>query len=86
MSDLGETFKAMREESQTRRAENKIRGLRELDEAGIPYQVFSWDHVLVYGFDYWPSTGLFIDRKTKRRGRGIRKLLLKIEDLEKASD
>ena len=29
-------------------------------------------HLIVEGkFDFWPSTGLFINRTTKERGRGI---------------
>ena len=35
-------------------------------------------HIIVENFDFWPSTGLFINRKTKKRGRGIFNLLKQI--------
>lgn len=75
MSELGETFQAMREESQERRQSNCIRSLLKLKESNVPFKVLSPEHLRVGDFDYWPTTGLFIHLKTKKRGRGVHNLL-----------
>jgi hypothetical protein len=79
-SELGETFRAMREDSQRRRAANLEHGLFTLRARGHAYTMFSGTHVRVGDYDYWPSTGLWIHVTNRRsRGRGILGLLCKLE-------
>jgi len=75
MGDMGDIFRAARTESQERRGRNLVNGIAALRDAGIDFVVLSESHVRVGAFDYWPSTGLFIERAAKRRGRGINNLL-----------
>ena len=75
MGDMGDIFRDMREFNKERRHQNLERGLERLKESGVDFKMLSPDHVRVSGYDYWPSTGLFIEMKTKRRGRGIGNLL-----------
>lgn len=43
-----------------------------LDAHKIPYKTSDDVHFVVRGeIDYWPTTGKFIVRKTKKQGRGI---------------
>jgi hypothetical protein len=87
MSDLGETFKEYRKMRKEKKIKNIHTSLDILDRNEIDYKILSMNgpHILVEGFDYWASTGLFINRKTKKRGRGIFNLLklinCKIKDL-----
>lgn len=52
-------------------------------ENNINYENYSEVHFCVEkDFDYWPTTGKFINRKTKKSGRGIFNLL---KELKKVS-
>jgi predicted Ser/Thr protein kinase len=78
MSELGDTFKALHEYKKEKKANNIDGSLSLLESMGVEHKVLSYNnhHTLVVGrIDFWPSTGKWIDRKTKRYGRGIRKLL-----------
>ncbi|MGE3608045.1 MAG: hypothetical protein AB7I27_00555 [Bacteriovoracaceae bacterium] len=75
MTDIGETFKAYREERKEKRASNHFRSVDILEEMGVHYTRLSYSHYRINDYDFWPSTGLFIHVKTKKRGRGIRNLL-----------
>lgn len=51
-----------------------------LKEKGIPFESFkNGDHLHVkfngYNVDFWPSTGLFIDRDSDYKARGVNTLL-----------
>lgn len=76
--DLGPTFRDMREDGKARRASNRERSVLILEERGIEFTRFSESHLRVGDFDFWPGTGLFINRKTKRDGRGVFNLLKKL--------
>lgn len=40
-------------------------------------------HLIVFDrFDFWPGSGLFIDRNTQERGSGIDALLAKLRELK----
>lgn len=75
MSELGELFKDLREERKEKRAANKELSVALLQDKGVSYKRLSDDHLRVGEFDYWPSTGLFMHTKTKKRGRGVFNLL-----------
>ena len=75
MSELGELFSLLREENKNKRLINKNSTLALLDERKISYKRLSDTHFLIENYNFWPSTGLYIHRKTKKRGRGIFNLL-----------
>jgi hypothetical protein len=66
-------------ERQERVGRNKSFAVEMLRECNVSFQVKNnGEHVIVAGnpaTDYWPGTGLFIQRKTKKEGRGIYNLL-----------
>lgn len=79
MGDMGEFWKdvgpALKKDSQEKRANNLMQSLSALQQNGIEFNQLSPTHFRVGDFDYWPSTGLFINRKTQRRGRGVFNLI-----------
>lgn len=77
MSDweYAEAFKAMKEEGRRKRALNLSSSLRLLAAAGVEFKLLSSTHARVGEYDFWPSTGLFIHTKTKKRNRGVQKLI-----------
>lgn len=77
MSDMAETFKAMNDYAQAKRRDNTIKSTRLLKLANVEFvSKNNGAHLIVLNrWDYWPSTGLFIDRSNQKRGRGITNLL-----------
>lgn len=75
MSELGEMYRALREDSQFRKTCNHDKSLAILKEKGYNPKKLSPTHYRVQDWDYWPSTGLFINIETKKRGRGVFGLL-----------
>ena len=81
MGDMGDTFRAMRECAQQRRDCNTASSTRILQENGIPYATFNNGVMLRIGiYDFFPSTGLFINRATKKKARGVFNLIKKIRE------
>lgn len=88
MSDMGDDFKALREESQIKRASNRNNASEILKKAGVSFLIKNGGaHFVVFclaesqkpQFDFWPGTGKFINRNTKRSGRGIFNLIREAE-------
>lgn len=77
-SELGDIFKAHREAAKLKKTKNAETAVKLLSEKKVPYVALSEVHLRVGDFDYWPSTGLFIHTKDKKRGRGIYNLLKKL--------
>jgi hypothetical protein len=77
MSDLGEYWKDVNDYYQAKRCSNTIHSTEILKRAGVQFESYNnGAHLIVSGkFDFWPSTGLFIDRITRKRNRGIHNLL-----------
>ena len=80
MSEIGETFQSLREMSQSKRATNRKESARLLTKRGIAFVVKNnGAHLIVQGrrstIDFWPGTGLWIDRDTNTTGRGVQKLI-----------
>lgn len=78
MSDLGDTFKAMREDGKKRKLQNHCRALEALRAHHIPIKILGPHHYRVGRFDFWPSTGKYLNRETKKYGRGLMNLILEI--------
>lgn len=74
-------FRAMNAESKRRRRVNTENSTQLLQSHNIPFDSRNdGSHLIVAGYDFWPSTGLFISRDTeKRRGRGVKNLIKLIE-------
>jgi len=84
MGDMRETFKAFKEIRKAELKEEKNGRQKEamelLTKHNIHFYVLGPFHLLVENrVDYWPSTGKFIDRKTKRKDLGIKELLRHID-------
>lgn len=78
--DLKDLFAGLKEEGKQRRALNRFSSEDILKQKGIPYKAFTADHFRVGQFDFWPATGLFIDIKTKKRGRGVFNLIKRLKE------
>lgn len=80
MSEISEIFKALKINKQEKKLDNHTKSINILKEKNIPYKMLSSTHIRIEdSFDFWPTTGLFINIKTKKRGRGIFKLLKEIK-------
>lgn len=75
MSELGDIFNGWKEEKQKKRASNLVNSLELLNEHGIEPQKLSSSHFRIGEFDFWPSTGKYLNRKTGRYSRGVRNLI-----------
>jgi hypothetical protein len=75
MSDIGETFAAMREVSQEKKRNNLVSSIQILKSNGIDFTQLSDHHFRIGDYDFWPSTGKFRNRITSKAGRGVFKLV-----------
>lgn len=79
MGELGETYKAMKEHGQEKRANNREQSAKYLTTAGIPFTSNNGGaHLVVKGpdcyIDFWPGTGRWITRNGVK-GFGVRNLV-----------
>lgn len=72
-----QVWESERKYSQEKRARNRRRSSEILQEKGWRFETRNEGaHLIVEGrWDFWPGTGLFIDRKTKARKRGVFNLM-----------
>lgn len=75
MSELGDTFKEMRQQRRDKKASNLTNSVQMLQQRGVPFKTFNGGiHLRVCNaVDYWPSTGLWMHNG--KRKRGVFKLL-----------
>lgn len=78
MSELGELFKALKEDRKLKKEFNYGNSIEILKNNGIKFEFLSTYHIKIGEFNFWPSTGLFIHVKTKKRGRGVFNLIRRI--------
>lgn len=76
-SDIGEAFAAIREMQREKKYSNRISSTSLLEKHGISFiSKNNGIHLIVSDrWDFWPSTGKFIDRQTKKQGRGVFNLI-----------
>lgn len=82
MGDMGEIFRAMREDKKQKKEVRKHWALQVLDDNRIEYTVLSENgpHLRIGEFDFWPSTGVFVHRKIRGlRGVGVKQLMKFLE-------
>ena len=77
MGDMGEMFNDLKKHTKAKKRNNLEYSTKMLEDAGIPFiKKNGGVHLIVDGaFDFWPSTGLFINRSTQKQGRGVKNLL-----------
>lgn len=75
MSDDSDIWKDMRKEGQLRKKLNLERSLKILHKEGIEFSMLTDYQVRIGDYDFWPSTGLFLNRVTQKKGRGVFTLL-----------
>ena len=81
ISDFGtEAWRALKVESQERRASNRSRSAELLKAAGIEFEERNHGaHLIVtHGaqvYDFWPGTGLWTHRATRDTARGVHSLM-----------
>lgn len=87
MGDMGEVFNAMRKAAQDKRAANREQSAKMLQDAGIPFDSHNHGaHLIVDGrYDFWPGTGLWIERSTKKDGRGVHSLMKHVKQTTEAA-
>lgn len=85
MSDTGDTYRAMREDSKKRRAHNRDKSQAILKRHGILFEsrnngahlIIREGNVTVA--DFWPGTGLW-EMREGRKGRGVFKLIKALQE------
>jgi hypothetical protein len=82
--DMSATFRALKQHSQGKRRSNLDNSTKLLRERGITFDVYNNGvHLAIRSgertWDFWPSTGKFIERKSKRSGRGVFNLLNQLD-------
>ena len=76
LDDYTEAYDALRNERIEKRRRNTESSTRLLRDKGIEFQSHNDGvHLVAGSFDFWPSTGLFINRDTGKRGRGVFNLI-----------
>lgn len=80
MSEDGEIWAEIKADRQAKKEENRIQSMALLEEKGIEVLVLSENngHCRIGDYDFWPTTGKFINRKTQQAGRGVFSLLKKL--------
>lgn len=81
MGDMGDVFNALREHNKQKRSSNTESSTKILKEKRIAFTSFNNGVMLRVGdFDFFPSTGLFINKTTKEKSRGVFNLIKKIQN------
>jgi len=80
MSEIGDDFAFLKEQSMKKRKANRENSQDILEERNIKFiSKNEGAHLIVTGkeglIDFWPGTGLFITRKGSKQGRGVFNLI-----------
>lgn len=81
MSDLGDHFQAMKDHGKERKRYNLERSLGLLRANKVEFTKLTDHHYRIGVYDFWPSTGVYLNRETKKKGRGVFNLIKKVEGL-----
>lgn len=88
MSDMGDDFKMLKDHSKEKRKANlewsTVKVEEFLKKNDINYEIKNdGQHFIIDNeWDYWPSGGLFINRKTKKKSRGMNNLIAAIKKVK----
>lgn len=88
MGDVGDDMRAMRGFNQAKRAGNRESSTSELQRLGVEFESKNdGAHLIVENvLDFWPGTGLWINRRTHKRGRGVFGMLRNLEQWNKEQE
>jgi len=77
MGDMGDLFNDWRKVKQEKRSANRQSSAEMLRGAGIAFEERNGGaHLIVEGrVDFWPGTGLWIQRGTNSKQRGVQALI-----------
>jgi len=90
MGDMGEYWRDVKPMLKERREKHVERmgtsANRNIEKLGYPYTHYESNHQFAIEtnkgiIDYWGTTGTWIDRKTKKRGKGLRGLRKYLEEI-----
>ena len=75
--DDSEMWRKVREDGQRKKEQNTVQSLELLRRHGVEFICLSEKgrHYRIGEYDFWPSTGKFINRTTKESGRGVFNLI-----------
>lgn len=79
MSEVVEIYQEIREERKNKRWNNYEKSKQILIDRQIDFTEKANGHFIIENYDFWATTGLFIHRKRKKRGRGIHNLLKQLK-------
>lgn len=89
-SEVYEYFNAIRERGREKRKMNTATSPMYLKAHDVYFETKTPSHLHVFGegcrVDFWPGTGLWIDTKNQRRGRGVKGLVKYIKSSMKESN
>lgn len=85
MGDMGDVFRGMQEASKERRANNREGSAELLVLAAVPFVSKNGGaHLIVDGrIDFWPGTGLWMDRKSMKKRRGVQDLIRHVNNTKR---
>lgn len=78
MSEIGDTFDALREGRRKKKESNHRRSIAILKERKFQIKQFDAFSYRVEGFNFWPTTGKYYHPKLKITGRGVFNLIKEI--------
>ena len=74
--ESGEKYREEYEEKKAKRKSNLEWSTNYLKKMGVKFESRNNGiHLIIGEFDFWPSTGKFISRKTKKKSRGVKNLV-----------
>lgn len=79
-NEITEMWREIKQERQEKRQSNLEFSRKLLTKEGIKFEEKPNGHFIVGDYDFWATTGLYIHRETKKRGRGVFNLIKKIKN------
>jgi hypothetical protein len=89
MGDMGDYWRDvrpdMRKKNMEKRASNRESSAKMLADSGVAFETKnSGAHLIVTAsgrtVDFWPGTGLWIERGTSKQKRGVRRLIAELKN------
>lgn len=72
---MGDVYRDWNHAKKIKKESNLKASIDILEKCNVPYQKLTDYHLRIGDFDYWPSTGCFINRIHKIKNRGVFRLL-----------
>jgi hypothetical protein len=86
MSDMGDLYKDWEKAKKAKKRSNLAYSTKILREKGISFDSKNDGvHLIIKSngisiIDFWPSTGKYINRRSRKEGRGVRNLIKELEN------